>query len=61
MENLEEKGVIIIDNNVKIEIEKDLCLAKGNIIVEESIIDYKIIHESEWRIEEEDELNGDSD
>ena len=61
MESLEEKGVLIIENNVKIEIKDGICLAKGNILVEEDIIEYKEVEESEWRIIEEDELNGGSD
>ena len=33
----------------------------GDIIVEESLVDYKKVQESEWRMEEKDELNGNSD
>ncbi len=58
---LKENNVIILDNDITTDITKDSCTTKGNIIVEESIIDYKEIFESEWRIEEEDELIRDSD
>ena len=61
LENLKENDVIIHNNDVKFEVKKDSCTAKGTIIVEESIVDYKKIHENEWRIEQEDEHSGDSD
>lgn len=61
LEKLKEKDVLILENNVKITIDNNSCTAKGNIIVQESIIDYKKVLESEWRMIEEDELTGGSD
>jgi similar to stage IV sporulation protein len=57
-EKLIEKNVYIIENNVKISIEKNSCIAKGKVIVEESVIEYKTIDDSEWRIIETDESIG---
>lgn len=61
LNNLKENDVIIHDNDIKFVIDKDSCTAKGNIIVEESIIDFKTVNESEWRIQPEDEFEGDKD
>lgn len=35
--NLIEKGVVILENNVKIEIDNGVCYAKGSFVVEERI------------------------
>lgn len=59
-DRLNEKGVLIIENNVKITIENNSCITKGRIIVEEPAWEYKTIQEDEWRIEQTDELNGDN-
>ncbi|ROR29326.1 hypothetical protein EDD66_103262 [Mobilisporobacter senegalensis] len=56
---LTDKGVVVIENNVKIAIKKDTCIASGKIIVEESAIKEQAIDDSEWRITETDELSGD--
>lgn len=52
--------VIINENNVKITIENNQCIAKGRILVEEPAWEYKTILENEWRIEAADEHNGDN-
>ena len=36
-DKLIEKGVVILENNVKIYIENGVCYAKGNIVVIERI------------------------
>jgi similar to stage IV sporulation protein len=59
-DRLIEKGVLITENNVKITIENNSCSSKGRIITEEPAWEYRTIQESEWRIEQEDELNGDN-
>lgn len=59
LRKLEENDVIIQNNSVKFQTNKKSCTATGNIVVEESIIDYKIVNEHEWRMETEDELIGD--
>ena len=51
---------IYYENNVKISIENNTCITKGRILVEETAWEYKIIDESEWRIEQTDEHNGDN-
>jgi len=59
-DRLIENGVLILENNVKITIENNVCIAKGRIIVEEPAWEYKTIQDSEWRIEQTDEHNGDN-
>ncbi|MDF2943685.1 MAG: hypothetical protein K0S01_2543 [Herbinix sp.] len=56
---LNENHVLITENNVKISIENNKCIAQGRILVEEPAWEYKTIQEDEWRIEQTDELNGD--
>jgi similar to stage IV sporulation protein len=58
-DQLLEKGVQIEENNVKITIENNSCKAEGRIVVKEPAWEYKTILESEWRIEQTDEHNGD--
>ncbi len=57
---LSENGVIITENNVKITIENNTCIAQGRILVEEPAWEYRTIQDSEWRIEQTDEHNGDN-
>lgn len=57
---LGENGVYITRNNVTIEVKNNTCISKGTIIVEEPAWEYKVINESEWRIEQTDEHNGDN-
>lgn len=57
---LADKGVVVIENNVKIKIDNKLCRASGKIIVEESAIKKQSIDDSEWRLPKTDELNGDN-
>lgn len=59
-QRLSENGVLITENNVTIVIENNICIAKGRIMVEEPAWEYKTIDESEWRIEQTDEHNGDN-
>ena len=55
LKKLNENDVYIVKNNVKIDINKDTCITKGRLLVEEKAWEYKIIDESEWRIEQSDE------
>lgn len=57
-DRLSENGVNIIKDNIKINFKNDNCIAEGRIFVEEPAWEYKIIDESEWRIEQTDEHNG---
>lgn len=59
-DQLNENGVLILENNVTITIENNSCITQGRIIVEEPAWEYKTIQESEWRIEQTDEHNGDN-
>lgn len=60
LRKLADKGVVVIENNVKITIDKKSCRASGKIIVEESAIKEQSIDDSEWRLPKTDELNGDN-
>lgn len=60
LEKLVENGVTIIENNVIFTIENNSCIAKGRIIVEEPAWEYLEVQDSEWRIEQTDEYNGDN-
>ena len=55
---LNENDVYISQNNVKIDIKNNTCIAQGRLLVEEKAWEYKLIDESEWRIEQADEHNG---
>ena len=58
LDELVEKDVLIIENNVKIAIENNACIASGKIVVQESVKDFKSIDDSEWRIIDTDESDG---
>jgi similar to stage IV sporulation protein len=58
LEELKKKDVLIVENNVKIAIENNACIASGKIIVQESVKEFKSIDDSEWRIIDTDESNG---
>ncbi len=58
LEDLIKKDVLIVENNVKIAIKNNTCTAEGKIVVQESVKDYKSIDDSEWRITDTDESNG---
>ena len=59
-ENLKKNHVIITENNVKITVENNYCIAQGRIMVEEPAWEYKTVQENEWRIEPVDEHSGDN-
>jgi similar to stage IV sporulation protein len=58
LDKLIENDVLILENNVKIAIDKKSCTASGKIIVLESVKEFKTIDDSEWRITNTDESNG---
>ncbi len=60
IDKLIENDVLIIENNVKITIKDNRCIARGRIVVEEPAWKYRLIQENEWRIEPTDEHNGDN-
>ncbi|MDF2803373.1 MAG: hypothetical protein K0S61_3276 [Anaerocolumna sp.] len=55
---LEENDVLIIENNVKIAIKNNSCIATGKIIVEEPVKAFRAIEDSEWRNIDTDESDG---
>lgn len=58
LDKLIENNVLIIENNVKIAIKNNSCMVSGKIVVVESVKDYKAIDDSEWRIIDTDESDG---
>jgi similar to stage IV sporulation protein len=59
-EQLYKNNVIITENNVKITIKNNYCIAKGRVLVEEPAWEYRTISEDEWRIPQTDEHSGDN-
>lgn len=59
LNKLIEKGVVVIENNVKISLDGSIATASGKIIVEESAVKDQSIDDSEWRNTEIDEHSGD--
>ncbi len=59
-DRLHENEVYITRNNVTIDIKNNTCIADGRILVEEPAWEYRIIDESEWRLNQTDEYNGDN-
>ncbi|HHV10767.1 MAG TPA: sporulation protein YqfD [Clostridiales bacterium] len=57
-EQLRKHNVIITQNNVKITVENNKCIAQGRILVEEPAWEYKTIIEDEWRLPQTDEHSG---
>jgi similar to stage IV sporulation protein len=55
---LNENNVFIKENNVKITIQNNYCIAKGRVLVNEPAWEYKTILEDEWRIPQTDEHSG---
>lgn len=55
---LEKKGVLIPENNVKIEVAGALCVSEGTVTVKTREERHREITENEWRETEPDEYNG---
>jgi sporulation protein YqfD len=60
LEKIKKKGVLILQNNVKISIGSKTCVAKGNLIVEEPEMELRRVEDNEWRSTDTDEHNGDN-
>lgn len=58
LDDLSENDVIIIQNNVKITIGRNSCTAQGRIIVLEPVKEFRAVDDSEWRIIDTDESDG---
>jgi similar to stage IV sporulation protein len=58
LDDLKKQDVVILENKVNLSVKNNNYTAKGKIIVEESIKDYKTIDDSEWRSIESDESTG---
>lgn len=58
IKKLEDKDVVIVENNVEIAVKGNVCTANGKLVVLESVKDFKAIDDSEWRIIDTDESDG---
>lgn len=58
LKKLEDNNVLIIENNVKIAVKNNSCIATGKIIVEEPVKAFRAIDDSEWRNIDTDESDG---
>lgn len=58
VEELQEAGVSIKQNNVKLKMDKKNCISQGTLTVLEPVNETKKINEAEWRISETDEHSG---
>ncbi len=59
LDRLSKNNVLITENNVKISIEKNKCITRGRLLVEEPAWEYREVQENEWRIEQTNEHSGD--
>lgn len=60
VEGLQDSGVSIQKNNVKLKMDKKNCVSSGTLTVLEPVNETKKINESEWRMSETDEHSGDN-
>lgn len=58
LEVLKRNGATIIENQVDTTIKDGICCSNGKIILEQPAWNYHKINDSEWRIIETDERNG---
>lgn len=58
VEELKKANVKIIENNVKIRMDKKNCVSSGTLTVLEPVNETKKINETEWRISKTDEHSG---
>lgn len=58
LEKLREKDVLILENHVTISSNRETCTAAGFFVVEEKAAELKTVSDSEWRMEETNELSG---
>lgn len=59
-DKLAESGVYVTNNNIKTDIKNNMCISRGKVYVKEPAWEYKIVDESEWRINQTDEYNRDN-
>ncbi len=60
VEKLNDAGVKIMDNHVKIKMDKKNCISEGTLTVLEPVHETKKINKTEWRIKKPDEHSGDN-
>lgn len=58
IKKLEERNVVILENNVTMAVKGNNCMADGKLVVLESVKVFKAIDDSEWRIIDTDESDG---
>lgn len=60
LEELEEKEIKVLENNVTLQITEKKCIAAGSLYVSEPVHTYQKITDNEWRNVETDEYSGDN-
>ena len=60
LEKIQQNGVSVIKHNVSFQTGQKAYVVNGNLSVTEPVTEYKIVEESEWRSEKQDESNRDN-
>lgn len=58
LDELEKKKIKVLDNQVRLTITEDKCIAAGSLYVSEPVQTYRKITDNEWRKTETDEYSG---
>ena len=61
LEKLKEKEIVVTREDVRYTVNDTRCIAKGRVYVSEPQTKTKKVKKDEWRMEQTDESNGDSD
>lgn len=60
LEKIQQNGVSVLKHNVSFQANQKAYIAKGNLSVTEPVTEYKVVEESEWRLEEQNEFDRDN-
>lgn len=58
LDELEKRKIKVLDNQVRLTIAEDKCIAAGSLYVSEPVQTYRKITDNEWRKTETDEYSG---
>jgi similar to stage IV sporulation protein len=58
LEELSKEGIVLLENQVKLTLTKESCVAKGQLYVSWPVGTYRKITDNEWRNIETDEYSG---
>lgn len=59
LDKIQQNGVSVLKHNVSFQTGQETYVVNGNLSVTEPVTEYKAVKESEWRSEEQDELDRD--